>query len=351
MTEPEQPVARNAILISLGLSAGIGMLALRHVLQEPLPQPGLAVASVAPTPMPTRLPELRPHAPATSPRRLPLDLTEEQRRAGYNECMVPDPGPGYFAAPRYLWKGMLYPPAQGGMREDGGYDVIVHFHGGPSARKALVGYARGVVLAGFDLGNGSASYAQPFASSMLFDELRHGIEKHLRAHSNRSDAYIRHLALSAWSAGYGAVNSILRHAGPAVADAVILLDGFHAGYLEGQGGHRIDEQNVAPLLEFARLAVEGQRFFYLTHSQVGTDDYASTTEMSEWLLRKLGIRRVAGGLSEDPLGLLTYADRGGFRLRGFGGNDRLAHCDHLRHLSEAVVLLEARWGTPPACPY
>jgi hypothetical protein len=81
---------------------------------------------------------------------------------------------------------------------------------------------------------------------------------------------------------------------------------------------------------------------------VGTEDYASTTEMSDWLLEKLRIRRVAGVPDGDPLGLLTHAERGGFRIRGFGGNDKPAHCDHLRHLSEAVALLEARWGTPAA---
>ncbi len=348
MTEPEEPLARNALLISLGLSVGVGLLALRPALREPSASLRIASASAVPAPTPTRLPELSPRPPVSGPRRTPLDLTEEQRKAGYGECMVPDPGPGYFGEPRTLWRGMLHAPAHGGIREDGGYDVVMHFHGGPSARKALVGHARGVVLVGFDLGNGSGAYAQPFASSMLFDELRHGVEKHLRAHSNRPDAYIRHLALSAWSAGYGAVNAILRHGGPAVADAVILLDGFHSGYLDGQGGHRIDEQNVAPLLEFARLAADGQRFFYLTHSQVGTEDYASTTEMSDWLLGKLRIRRVAGVPDGDPLGLLTHAERGGFRIRGFGGNDKPAHCDHLRHLSEAVVLLESRWGTPAA---
>lgn len=348
MTERDEPLARNALLISLGLSVGVGLLALWPAISTPAPLLRLGSASAA-APAPTRTPALPLLRPVTSgPRRTPFLLTDEQRKAGYNECMVPDPGPGYFGEPRNLWHGMLHAPARGGIRDDGGYDVILHFHGGPSARKALVGSARGVVLAGFDLGNGSASYSQPFASSMLFDELRHGIEKHLRAHSNRPDAHIKHLALSAWSAGYGAVNAILRHGGPAVADAVILLDGFHSSYLTGSGERRIDEQNVAPLLEFARLAADNQRFFYVTHSQVGTDDYASTTEMCDLLLKRLQLRRTAGVPDGDPLGLRTYVDRGGFFLRGFGGSDKEAHCDHLRHLADAVTLLESRWTTPLA---
>ena len=347
MTDREEPLARNALLMSLGLCVGVGLLALRPIVAAPPTELRLAsaTASAAPAPAPTRSAALAPRPPHAGPRRAPLALTEEQRRAGYNECMVPDPGPGYLGEPRNLWHGMLYPPALGGHREDGGYDVIVHFHGGPSARKALATSARGVALAGLDLGNGSAAYSQPFASSMLFDELRHSIEKHLRAHSNRPDAYIKHLALSAWSAGYGAVNAILRNGGPGAADAVILLDGFHSGYLSGR---RPDEQNVAPLIEFARLAAEGQRFFFLTHSQIGTDDYASTTEMSNLLLERLQLRRVAAVPDEDPLTLLTYAERGGFFLRGFAGTDERAHCDHLRHLADAVRLLEARWKTPSA---
>lgn len=346
LTDRGEPVVRNALLISLGLCVGVGLLALLPASSSPATQLRLTSASALPAPVPTKTPALAPRPPPSGPRRLPLVLTEEQRNAGFNECMVPDPGPGYFGEPRTLWRGMLYAPAQGGIREDGGYDVILHFHGGSAARKALVGHAQGLVLAGFDMGNGSAAYSQPFGSSMLFDELRAGIEKKLRAISNRPDAYIKHLALSAWSAGYGAVNAILRQGGPGVADAVILLDGFHSGYIHS---HQIDEQNVAPLLMFARLASEGQRFFFLTHSAVGTEDYASTTEMSDWLLKKLHLRRVAGIPDlDDPLGLTSYAERQGFYLRAFGGTDERAHCDHLRHLGEAAKLLESRWDTPSA---
>lgn len=344
LTERDEPVARNALLISLALCLGVGLLALRPALRppDPLLRAGSAVSAPAPAPTRSSLP-LR--LPQDAPRRAPLDLTEEQARAGYNECMVPDPGPGSFDKPHNLWRGMLHIPREGGAREDGGFDVLIHFHGGPSARKALAAPSRGLVLAGIDLGNGSGAYSQPFGNSMLFDELRHGIEKQLRAHSNRPEAYIKHLGLSGWSAGYGAINAILRHAGVGAVDAVILLDGLHSGYLPG-AGRWVDEQNVAPIFDFARLAIEDQRFFFVTHSQIRTDGYASTTELCDLLLKRLKLRRLAGAPDEDPLGLRSYVDRGGFHLRGFGGTDERAHCDHLRHLTDAVRMLEARWKTP-----
>jgi hypothetical protein len=351
LSDSGEPLARNALVASLVICGGVGLLALKPAIIDPPPEAVfLAPSASAPAPAPTRSApalSLRPSPPP--PRRAPLEMTEEQRKAGYNECMTPDPGPGYFAGPRNLWKGMLHAPAQGGATDDGGYDVIMHFHGGNAARKALVGHARGLALAGYDMGNGSGAYSQPFASSMLFDELRGGVEKALRAHSNRPDARIRRLALSAWSAGYGAVNAILRHAGPGAVDAVILLDGFHSGYLAGDGG-RVDLHNVEPLFEFARLAADGQRFFYVTHSQVETEGYASTTEMCDLLLSALRLRRLAGRPDGDPLALTSYAERQGFYLRAFGGFDERAHCDHLRHLGEAARMLEARWSTPAASP-
>lgn len=347
MTETPEPLARNALLASLALCGGVGLLALKPAMVEPAAVVRTSSAPAASAPPPATSRQLPPRPATSAPRRAPLALTDEQRNAGHNECATPDPGPGYFAEPRHLWKGMIYLPAQGGHTDDGGFDVVMHFHGGSPARKALVGQARGLTLAGFDLGSGSGAYSQPFVSHLLFDDLRASIERALRAHSNRPDAHIRKLALSAWSAGYGAVNAILRRNGPGAVDAVVLLDGFHSGYLPGEG-RRIDEQNVAPLVEFARLASQGQRFFYVTHSQIGTDDYASTTQMTDMLLRRLSVRRVAGDPVDDPFGLLTYAERDGFYLRGFGGTDEHAHCDHLRHLGEAARMLEARWGTPPA---
>ena len=378
-----EPVVRNALLLSLALCGGVGLLALRPAIVPTLPSapaaseeieapaPGVqgaamlglitldaesiltrSVASAAAPPAPALarmadaiLGRIRP-----TPRRAPFELTEAQRGAGFNECMTPDPGRGYFAEPRTIWRGMVHVPARGGYTDDGGYDVVMHFHGGPAGRKALVGAARGVAFVGIDLGVGSAAYSQPFgSSSLLFDELRHSVEKALRAQSNRPDAHIRHLAIGAWSAGYGAVNSILRHAGPGPVDAVYLLDGFHSSYFE-DGHHTIDAQNVAPLTNYARLATRNERFFFLTHSQIGTEGYASTTEMSELLLRQLGLRRTAGEPTTDPLGLRTFVDHEGFHLRGFGGIDERAHCDHLRHLAEAIRLLEERWETPAASP-
>ncbi len=370
-----EPVARNALLLSLSLSVGLGLLALRPAVVTPppaAPVDGEAVevietreASMAAGVIGLGADAVLMAGPAMSaarpmadailerviPKRAPFELTAAQKGAGFNECMTPDPGRGYFAEPRTIWHGQVSVPASGGITDDGGYDVIMHFHGGPAARKTLVTSARGVALVGIDLGIGSAAYDQPFMSStLLFDELRRSVEKALRAESNRPDAHIRHLALSAWSAGYGAVNAILRHSGPGPIDAVVLLDGFHSGYLPVDNNHRIDAQHVAPLTDYARLATRGERFFFLTHSQIGTEGYASTTEMSDMLLRQLGLQRTAGEPSNDPLGLRSYVDVESFHLRGFGGVDERAHCDHLRHLADAVHMLEERWDTPVAAP-
>jgi hypothetical protein len=271
-------------------------------------------------------------------------LTPEQRALGLGECSLPDPGLVYLAPPRSVPGGSFFIPASGGMAADGGYDVIVHFHGGNAVKKTVARQARGVAYVGIDLGNGSGAYADAFPSARPFDDLRSSLENALRAHANDPRAHVRHLALSGWSAGYGAINSILRAgSGPAV-DAVILLDGFHAN-LTPAGA--VDPSNITPLVAYARGASLGEGYFYFSHSRIATE-YASTSQVAAYLLAQLGVRPVAATPTIDPLGLLTYADREGFHLRAFDGADARAHCDHTRHIAEALAMLEERWHTPEA---
>jgi hypothetical protein len=258
---------------------------------------------------------------------------------------LPDPGLVYLAPARSVARGSFYIPAEGGMAADGGYDVIVHFHGGNAVKKTIARQARGVAFVGIDLGNGSGPYADAFPSARPFDDLRSSLESALRAHANDPRAHVRHLALSGWSAGYGAINAILRAGGGPAVDAVILLDGFHAN-LTPAGG--VDGANITPLVAYARGAAGGERYFYFSHSRIATDGYASTSQVATYLLGLLGVRPVAATPTIDPLGLLAYADREGFHLRAFDGADARAHCDHTRHIAEAVAMLEERWRTPAA---
>ena len=341
-------VARTALLASLGIGVGFGALATQKEWFVP-PAPSASASVASPAPTPTRAPPL-----PSGPRREPLELSEDQLEKGHWECSMPDPGAGIYGPVATLPRGgHLAIPRSGGHTDDFGYDVILHFHGFGPVRKSVVTVAKGAVFAGFDMGNGSSAYDEPLADPAVYGAMKASIETALKAQSGDERAHIRHLALSAWSAGYGAINSILRRGNEGI-DAVVLLDGLHASF-KPKGRHddpaSVETVGIAPIVSFAQLALMGEKIFYFSHSRIKTEGYASTSMMARVLAGKLGFKLVSAPPTDDPLGLLAYVDDAGFHVRTFGGDDKRAHCDHTRHMAEVVRdLLEPAWQTPPAGP-
>lgn len=306
-----------------------------------------ATASVAPAT------EQGPQGPLPIRARAPLTLTEDERMQGFGECNMPDPGDGFYAPARTVALGTrVFIPQKGAHTDDMGFDVVMHFHGLAAVKKGVVVRGQGVVLAGLDLGEGTSVYNNAFRFGPAFAQVRGGITQALRAHTGDERAHIRHLALSAWSAGYAAINAILAQQGPEGVDAVVLLDGFHAGYLPEATGSSldgIDAVPLSPLFDFAASALDGSKLFYFSHSRIEPPGYASTSKMAARLLRSLDLRPRAAIPTDDPLGLESYVDEKGLHIRAFGGTDERAHCDHTRNLGEVVsALLEPTWSTPPA---
>ncbi|MFO0658342.1 MAG: hypothetical protein U0165_00705 [Polyangiaceae bacterium] len=137
---------------------------------------------------------------------------------------------------------------------------------------------------------------------------------------------------------------------------MILLDGLHASWFAG--GARdddpasIDLRSVGSIAKFAERAAHGEKVFYFSHSQIGTD-YPSTTRTGRALLAKLHLKATPvepdEPAAQGPYGLEWKADEEGFHLRGFRGRDAHAHCDHLRHFDEGLGdIVERAWQTPEA---
>jgi len=281
-------------------------------------------------------------------------ITAAERKAGFGECYAPDPlGLGPYAPYRKVAGARVAVPQRGGHTEDLGYDVVLHFHGGDPARKTLVQVAGGVVFAAVDKGVGSGPYQQAFVRREAWTRLRAGIASVLRAHAGDERAHIRHLALSAWSAGYGAVNEILATNGSDGIDAVILLDGLHAGRNprwpgpdDGSLG-ALDRGTVSAVFDYAAAAARGEKLMVLTHTNVVPTGYASVKRTADLLLAELGLGRHAW---RRPLGLaqqLTAADEAGLHVWGFAGRYEEAHCAQVSLLGEIVRdVLEPAWGTP-----
>ena len=296
-------------------------------------------------------PEPAPVSPRERPALAAAPLTDALRAKGYHECNPHDPiGLGPYAPYRNLNVGRIAVPQQGAYTDDMGYDVVVHFHGHSPVRKTLVQVAHGVAYVGIDKGLGSGRYSNAFAKPDVFRSLLRSIEGALEKHSGDERAHIRKLALSAWSAGYGAVNEILKYDADRV-DAVVLLDGLHAAWnpaarkRDGSLGS-LSSQTVAPTFAFARRALAGEKLFVMTHGQVDPEKYPSTEATANLLLSELGLERESVAPGDDPFGQIGTVDEGGFHLWSFRGRNEAAHCTHISHVARAVRLLEETWATP-----
>jgi hypothetical protein len=291
-----------------------------------------------------------------SPVAAPTPETQTQKSAeerGVNPCNTPDPGFGTFGAwDRSPEMGQMIIPQSGGLTKSGQFDVLFHFHGHEAARKEWVQAINGIVLVGIDLGNGSGPYSAAFNAPAVFERLLASVERGVAKHFRRSKVTARHIGLSAWSAGYGAVQEILNSPfGKRRVDTVILLDALHTGYLPGNPGVKIlNHQQIQSFIDFAKLAVQKQRLMFVSHSSIIPPGYASTTETANLLVRAIGGRPTrTKPRSGDPMGLelVQRFSHGNFHVRGFSGNDKMDHCAHFGLLQDvARVHLAPRWNSP-----
>jgi hypothetical protein len=157
------------------------------------------------------------------------------------------------------------------------------------------------------------------------------------------------IALSSFSAGYGAVRSILgQPENFRRVDTVILADSLHASYAGDAAAARtadlaVDTSSLAPFFAFAREAAAGRKRLWITHSEVYPGTYASTTETADAVLRHLAVPRHRV-LKNGPAGMqqLSEAAAGNFHLAGYAGNSAPDHIDHLYGLGEIYGKLGKR---------
>ena len=226
------------------------------------------------------------------------------------------------------------------------YDLLVHFHGAPAVMETAFEHS-GIdgALVVYNLGIGSGAYEDPYSMPNSYDHMLESVRVAVRELCP-SAAQPKRVALSGWSAGYGAILHIIDRAKDAArVDAVLLADGMHVGF-EPVGVRKVSALSMAPFTLFADEAILGHKLFAVTHSSIQTP-YASTTETAEFLLDTEGL---PVDRSEVPgprpgMTLTSRADREGFHMRGFSGDDKSAHCDHLFAFGELLLTpLAERWS-------
>ena len=225
-------------------------------------------------------------------------------------------------------------------------DVVIHFHGAAwLPQLAAAALPRPMITAVVNLGAGSGAYHRAFDEPAAFDSLLWGITRTAETAARRP-VRLGRVTLTAFSAGHGAVRSILRDTRHfARVDAVLLLDGMHTSYEPDRtplaAGGTLDTTNLVAFAAFAREAVAGRKRFVVTHSEIFPGTFASTTETADHLLRALGLQR-ARVLKWGPRGMQQTSEvrRGRFLLMSFAGNSAPDHVDHFHAMAE---LLERLW--------
>jgi hypothetical protein len=220
------------------------------------------------------------------------------------------------------------------------FDLLLHFHGaGFVVHHAAAQYKDAIVAATVNLGAGSSVYGSAFEDSTTFPVLLKTITDSLQQKRAQS-VVMRKIILSGFSAGYGAIRKIIStQQNFNRIDAIVLLDGIHAGYIPerqvlAEGG-KIDSTGLMAFIRFADEAAKkfsGKKFL-ITHSEIFPGTFVSTTEATDFILQKLGIGRQPI-LKWGPLGMqqLSLAQQHHFAVLGFAGSTAPDHVDHLHGL-------------------
>lgn len=222
--------------------------------------------------------------------------------------------------------------------------LTIHFHGADwfvieeHARRGAKNPL--LVFSGFE---GSSKYKAPFEDGTLFAKL-------IKMAEDYFDAHVNEIEISSFSAGYGAVREIIKS--PAyvrLIKTVVLADSCYASFaVKGGGADRKPlPEHMEPFIDFANLALKGDKKMVMTFSHVPTQDYASTSDTARALVEGvsgnlLPVRKntiLASHFSlRFPL-LLRY-DNGGLHVWGYGGRDAKAHMAQARSIADFFAALD-----------
>ncbi len=244
---------------------------------------------------------------------------------------------------------------------DGAYDLLVHFHGNTSVvRESAVAANLDAAVAIINLGIGSAPYEEFYAVPGTYEELLESVRVGLERRG-LANGRLRRVALSGWSAGYGAISTIVHvRRKEDTLDAVLVFDGIHCGWENGELNHR----QMKPFATMAEQASERHIFFGITHSEIDPKAYASTTATADYLVSHVGAGRspldpardapaylelesMKGAVSkklEKHMEPTTEAKKGLFVVRGYRGDTKEHHMAHLFQMGATLLPeLVARW--------
>lgn len=240
-----------------------------------------------------------------------------------------------------LGRGRFSAPKQMQLDAAGGFDLIIHLNGDEPVRRELIESKQGFALYTLTLPP-TQGYAPEFNSTRLYEAIVAGTEKLVSERSGRA-AHVRHVAFSAWSAGFVGIAAALSQPASKAVDAVVLVDGLHAP----RGDRFVFKAQLEPFVAYAKRAAAGEVFMFISHSSIDPAGFASTTECAHYLIAELG-GKPRPAKRRDALGLelVEYFTAGDLHVRGYAGNDKPDHCAQLGVLRDVFAALGRRWSAP-----
>lgn len=260
--------------------------------------------------------------------------------------------------------GILVFPSSFQPGPDGAFDLVLHFHGNTKVVKESVEVANvNAAVAIVNLGIGSAPYEEYYGVPGTYEELLETIEAGVKRRG-LTNAKLRRVALSAWSAGYGSISTILQvRRGREDLDAVLVFDGIHAGW-EGEGV--LNPRQMKPFVDVARRAAAGDELLFgMTHSAIDPVTYAGTAVTAKELVTKVGatleerdpsrdappyvsLESMKGAVSkklEKTMEPTCEAKLRSFHVLGYKGETKEHHMAHLFQMSVTLLPeLRERWA-------
>jgi hypothetical protein len=244
----------------------------------------------------------------------------------------------------------------------GDYDLLIHFHGNTAVVRESVEVAGlNTIVVVVNLGEGSRVYSDFYRLPGSYERLLAQVERRLVSRGLERPR-LRRVALSSWSAGYGALSKILAlRKGDDPLDAVMVSDGIHTHYLP-EAPDQLNPRVMAPYAALAARAARGDLLFSITHTEVDPRAYASAEATSSYLLEAVGGERyprysgvgrhvqlaaAEGAVAkkkEKRMVLESEGRVGDLHVRGYLGETKEHHMAHLLQMAGTVLdELAERW--------
>ena len=232
----------------------------------------------------------------------------------------------------------LFIPDNYAHRPQDATDILVHFHGDPQTIWNNAAYAKlDAVVVTVNLGAVSSAYQNPYvADTNLFATLLNEARTTLRNQPDFADNLnFDKLAVSSFSAGYGAVREVLKS--PTYfndIDGMVLADTIYASFTSTSDHTPLDSQ-MTGFRDFAAAAKNGTKTLTLSHSQVLTYTYCNTAETADDLMAWTGVTPSAYNVTGlGGLQFYRHAQAGEFEMFGALGDDATAHSKHLQNMGQ-----------------